>query len=125
MMSYKILVVDDFIPVRDMYVAMLERFGYTPLVAETGEQALRMIYGEQPDLILLDVDLPGPNGLEILQRLRSNARTQEMRVIMITGNHNVEHSQGISEADLLLIKPVSPTDLANFVQRLLPEVHNS
>lgn len=123
-MTQKILVVDDFEPIRNMFVDVLTRLNLDVVSAENGEDALRQIYTEKPDLVVLDVDLPRMSGLEVLSRIRSSVMTKDIRVIIVTANHVVEHTDNISEADLVLIKPVSPIDLANFVNRLLP-AHNA
>jgi len=122
-MTQKILVVDDFEPIRNMFIDVLNRLNLDVISAENGEDALRQIYTEKPDLVVLDVDLPRMSGLEVLTRIRSSVITQDIRVIIVTANHVVERTEDISEADLVLIKPVSPIDLANFVNRLLP-AHN-
>ncbi len=124
-MTQKILIVDDFEPLRNMFVDVLKRLNLDVVSAENGEDALRQIYTEKPALVVLDVDLPRMSGLEVLSRIRSSAMTKDIRVIIVTANHVVEHTEDISEADLVLIKPVSPIDLANFVNRLLPAQHGT
>jgi len=119
-MTHKILVVDDFEPIRNMFTDILERCNFDIISASNGEDALHLIYSEKPHIVILDVDLPRMSGLDVLKQIRSNTVTNEMRVIVVTANHVVEHSDNISDADLVLIKPVSPIDLANFVRRLLP-----
>jgi len=118
-MAYKVLIVDDFEPLRNLFNDVLERFNFEVITASNGEDGLRLIYTEQPDVVVLDVDLPRMSGLEVLTRIRSNTQTKDIRVIIVTANHVVEHSDNISDADLVLIKPVSPLDLANFAGRLL------
>lgn len=119
-MAQKVLVVEDFEPMQNMYVDVLTRCHMNAIRASDGEQAVRLINTEKPDVVLLDVDLPRMSGLEVLKRTRENATTKDTRIIIITGNHVVEHSDNITDADLVLIKPVNPVDIVNFVQRLLP-----
>ena len=119
-MTHKVLVVDDFEPIPNMFTDVLKRCNLDVFSACNGEDALRLIYTEKPQVVVLDVDLPRMSGLEVLKRIRGNALTSEISVIVVTANHVVEHSDNISDADLMLIKPVSPIDLANFVRRLLP-----
>ena len=57
-MEQIILVVDDYEPIQNMYVDVLERCNFETLRASNGEEALRMIYSQKPDVVLLDVDLP-------------------------------------------------------------------
>jgi DNA-binding response OmpR family regulator len=118
-MTHKVLVVDDFEPIQNLFKDVLERFNFDVITADNGEDGLRSIYTEQPDMLVLDVDLPRMSGLELLARIRSNEITKNIRVIIVTANHIIEHSDDISDADLVLIKPVSPLDLANFAGRLI------
>jgi len=119
-MTHKILVIEDFELLRKMYTDILGRFDYDILTAETGTDGFEIAQVEKPDVILLDIDLPYMSGLEILYRLRQLPELSNTRVIIVTGNHNIEGNDFANEADLILLKPVSPTDLVNFVQRLLP-----
>lgn len=118
-MAHKILVIEDFELLRKMYTDILERFDYDIISAKTGTEGLELAQSQHPDLVLLDVDLPFMSGLEILYRLRQNIETRDIRVIMITGNPHLEQNEISQQADLILQKPVSPTDVGNFVQRLL------
>jgi len=120
-MAYRVLVIEDFELLRKMYTDILGRFDYKPITAETGTQGLELAQSEKPDVILLDVDLPYMSGLEVLYRLRQDPATSHIRIIIITGNHNAQQSEIAKAADLVLLKPVSPTNLVNFVERLLPE----
>ena len=120
-MAHKILVIEDFELLRKMYCEILNRFDYDVISANTGTDGLELAQTVNPDVVLLDIDLPYMSGLEILYRLRQEPDTQHTRVIIITGNHNIEPSDIAKEADLILQKPVSPTDIVNFVQRLLPD----
>lgn len=119
-MTHKILVIEDFELLRKMYTDILGRFDYDILTAETGTDGFEIAQVEKPDVILLDIDLPYMSGLEILYRLRQLPELSNTRVIIVTGNHNIEDNDFANEADLILLKPVSPTDLVNFVQCLLP-----
>ncbi len=118
-MAHKILVIEDFELLRKMYCDMLGRFDYNIITAETGPDGLELAQTQQPNLILLDIDLPYMSGLEVLYRLRQSPETRDIRVIVITGNHNIEHSEVAKQADLVLQKPVSPSDIVDFVERLL------
>lgn len=119
-MKPSVLVVDDFEPIQNLYVDVLVRCSFKTLRAPSGEDALRIIYTERPDVVLLDIDLPRMSGLDVLQHIRQSENIKDTRVIVITGNHIVEHTDNISDADLVLIKPVSPIDIVNFVNRLMP-----
>lgn len=124
-MTPKILVVDDFKPIQNMYVDALKRFHMDTITADNGVDALQLVFDEKPDVILLDFDLPRLTGLEVLEQVRQNPETQNTCVIMITGNHIIEHSDIIANADLVLIKPVSAIDVVNLVKRFLPAIHSA
>jgi len=79
----KILVVDDEREILDMLTDHLEDEGYVVSQAVDGEQALEGVRSEPPDLVLLDITMPGVNGLEVLRRLRRDH--PKIPVVMITG----------------------------------------
>src|SRR5207244_13050332 len=67
----RILVIDDEAPIRDSLKMMLEYEGYEFLAAATGQEGLALVEREAPDLVLLDVKMPGMDGLDALERLRN------------------------------------------------------
>ena len=84
----KILVVDDDEAIQRFYTAVLETEGYDIIVAEDGEQGLRMVYHERPDLIISDLDMPKMNGYEFCKLVRI---MDEIPILMISGSgHQVE-----------------------------------
>src|SRR5262245_27022892 len=80
----RILVVDDEPAVVDMLVTCLREEGYGVVGAETSDEGLKLAILSRPELVLLDITLPGMNGIELLKRIRSINPTT--RVIMVTGN---------------------------------------
>jgi adenylate cyclase len=91
----RLLVVDDNEMNRDMLSRRLIAKGHSVTVAEDGERALRMVREDRPDLVLLDVMMPGISGLEVLQRLRETYSVSDMPVIMATA---MDASKDIVEA---------------------------
>lgn len=89
----KILLVDDDQLLTRMYQKKLENDGYIVATAENGVDALQKLIDFTPDLILLDVMMPQMNGLEALKRLKENAQTQNIPVIILT-------NLGASEEDI-------------------------
>ena len=79
-----ILVVDDEEDIRELVSLNLKREGYEIRAVETGEQALAEARGRGPALIVLDLMLPGIDGLEVCRQLRSNSRTKNIRILMLT-----------------------------------------
>lgn len=82
-MHYKILVVDDEAPVRDLLGDFLKKENCQPVTCESGEEALEMLKKETFDVVLLDIKLSGMSGLEVLKEIRKNY--VDLPVVMITG----------------------------------------
>ncbi|HET6246613.1 MAG TPA: response regulator [Tepidisphaeraceae bacterium] len=80
----RILVVDDDAPAGDLVAALLRHFGYDASTACGGDDALQRLGGTLPDLVLLDLMMPGMNGIEVLKRIRTDTRTAELPVVMLS-----------------------------------------
>jgi DNA-binding response OmpR family regulator len=83
-MTHKILVVEDEPDLLDLVVYSLRKEGFKALRAETGEKALELAREERPDLVLLDLMMPGLDGLEVCRRLRVNDATSGIPIVMVT-----------------------------------------
>ena len=105
-----ILLVDDEPAQRDIYRAILEHAGYSVLEASDGEATVRMAEAHHPDLILLDMGLPGQSGWEVAQRLKSGPSTAAIRVVGLSAHAMPEHKEAAKEAgcDGYLTKPIEP-----------------
>ncbi len=79
-----ILVVDDQPQNIELLEGFLVRQGYEIIQAESGEEALEKLSGNQVDLVLLDVKMPGMSGFEVLTKLRADKKTERIPVVMIT-----------------------------------------
>jgi DNA-binding response OmpR family regulator len=120
-----VLVVEDDIDVRSLMATLLERAGYRVLVASDGEQCLRLFYTERPDLILLDVGLPGGlNGWQILERVRE---LSDSPVIMVTASTaELERVRGLQGgADDYVSKPFGSQELLARVAAVLRRADRS
>ncbi len=117
----RILVVDDALTIRETLRHMLSQGGYQVSVAETGEQGLAMAESEQPDLIFLDIVLPDLSGFRALRRLRSKASTQELPVIMISGNSGAIEKFFLQRvgADDFIGKPFGRFEVFSAIERLI------
>ena len=80
----KILIVDDDTSITLSISFVLEKEGYTAIIAVDGEEALKKAKEELPHLIVLDIMLPKINGFEVCKRLKANVQTREIRIIMLT-----------------------------------------
>jgi len=107
----RVLVVDDDLTVRDVVRRYLERDGHTVTVAGDGETALRLAAGAEPDLVVLDLMLPGIDGLEVCRRLREHSAVP---VVMLTAlGEESDRIAGLQlGADDYVTKPFSPAELA-------------
>jgi two-component system alkaline phosphatase synthesis response regulator PhoP len=80
----QVLLVEDDAALAQMYRVKLERDGYTVQVAGDGEEALRLLSGDLPDLVFLDVRLPRMDGLTFLERIRAADRTKNLPVVIVS-----------------------------------------
>jgi putative two-component system response regulator len=109
----RVLVVDDDERVRSVLESLLAREGHLVYQAADGEQALDLVARESPDLILLDVVLPGMNGIEVCRRLRNDPETRLIPIVLITGMHEPDlRFEGLEAgADDFLLKPFDMREL--------------
>jgi CheY-like chemotaxis protein len=120
-MSPDLLVVDDDPFIRRLITTTLEDVAeFRLLEAEDGDQALELADRHRPQIVLLDVDIPGADGIRVCRALRANPRTSEATIVMLTASHNdaIEAQAGAAGADLFLTKPFSPLELLRLVDRL-------
>lgn len=108
MESLRILVVDDEAPILSYLQRKLAKQGFTVYAAEDGEEALRQAFLHLPGIVLLDVKLPKLNGIEVCKRLKSDDRTKNVHIIMLSAKaQSDEIQQGLDAgADRYLCKPV-------------------
>ena len=123
----KILVVEDEKDIADLVVHYLERAGFAARRVGDGRTALARIESELPDLVVLDLMLPGIDGLEITRRLRQNERTMLIPIIMLTAK--AEESDRVVGlelgADDYVTKPFSPNELVARVKSVFRRLDRS
>lgn len=117
----KILVVDDEEDILELVSFNLLREGYRVSCAASGEEALRLIESEVPDLIVLDLMLPGIDGLEVTRRLKGTPSTNGVRIVMLTAkSEEADIVIGLElGADDYVTKPFSPRILTSRVKAVL------
>ena len=118
-----ILVVDDESPILELVRFTLEDEQIRVLEAGDGLKALEAARTARPDLILLDVQMPSLDGLEVCRRLRADASLAGTRIVMLTAaGQDADRTRGLAAgADEYLTKPFSPLALFTLVRSLLPE----
>ena len=121
MANERILIVDDEEDVLELVQYNLERSGYHVETAISGEQALTKTKKKTPDLIILDLMLPGMDGLEVCKKLKSDVKTEGVPIIMLTAKgEEADIVTGLElGADDYVTKPFSPKVLVARVRRLL------
>ena len=117
----KVLVVDDYAPNANGMRDLLSAAGYSVRVASNGADALRLVSEEAPDLVLVDVVMPGMSGVELCRELKTCGRTRLTPVVLVTASQDRGHRLAGLEAgaDDFLGKPVDVQELRTRVRSLL------
>jgi phosphate regulon transcriptional regulator PhoB len=120
-MAAEVLVVEDEPDIRSLIVHHLERDGFRCRTASNGGEALAAVRSSAPDLVVLDVMLPGMDGLEVCRRLRADASAATVPIIMLTAKSDeVDRVVGLElGADDYVAKPFSPKELVARVRAVL------
>jgi len=120
-MKAKVLIVEDNAVNMKLLQATLEPHGYTLVTATDGEQALETATRENPDLIVMDIQLPRLSGVEVLQRLRKLPEFNRTPVIALTAFAMKGDEQRLIEAgfDLYLPKPLNTRELPRIITQML------
>ena len=129
-MSKKVLIVDDDPDVRLFNTTVVEESGYTPIEAANGEEGLKLLKQESPDLVVLDVLMPKQSGIRLYRELKTNKSLQRIPVIMLSGvaKRTFLRSQKaltefgdkpVPEPESYLEKPVEPEELAQEIKKYL------
>ncbi|HHE75366.1 MAG: hypothetical protein DRH90_15410 [Deltaproteobacteria bacterium] len=118
-----ILIVDDEPNIVIPLQFLMEQNGHNTLVAQSGEEALEIISKEKPDLVLLDIMLPGVDGFEVCEIIRLNPEWRNTRIIFLTAKgRDVDIAKGmVLGADEYITKPFSNQQIIDAVKKLLEE----
>ena len=120
-MAFKILVAEDEPSIVISLEFLLKGAGYAVTVARDGSEALKLAESLVPDLVVLDVMLPAVNGFEVCRRIRENAATRRMKILMLTARgRESEMEKGVAAgANAYMTKPFATRELVETVARLL------
>lgn len=120
-MAKKIMVVDDEPEILGILKFRMNSWGYETLTASSGKEALILAAGKKPDLILLDVMMPGMSGFDVLRELKAKESTKSIPVIMITvaaAKHEVDEGIKLGAA-YYLSKPYDAQELLNRIKSII------
>jgi len=118
-MGEKVLVVDDEIEIRDMLGIFLKEQGYEAILASNGEDAVELAEKENPVVILLDILMPGMDGIEICKRLKAKEKTRFIPVIIATALWDRYMDAVEAGADDFITKPFNLTELSHRVKSII------
>ena len=123
-MSLKILLADDSLTAQNMGKKILNEAGYEVIAVSNGAQAMKRIVADRPDLVVLDVYMPGYSGLELCERMRNSRETAATPVVLSVGKMEAFRPEEGNRvrADGLIIKPFEATELVAVVKKLTENV---
>jgi DNA-binding response OmpR family regulator len=116
-----VLIADDDADIRDLVVFKLQQAGLEVVAVGDGNAALEALTQQRPDLVLLDVMMPGLSGLDVLRHIRGDEQLRTLKVVLLTARaRDVDVDDGFtSGADDYVTKPFSPRELLHRVNTLL------
>jgi diguanylate cyclase (GGDEF)-like protein len=112
------LIIDDERDIAALFRHVLDMAGFQTEIAFHGQDAVERLSNSQPDIVLLDLNLPGVSGSEILEMIRKDNRLDHTKVIVITGHAHIAGGLSV-QPDLVLLKPVSIDQLTSLVDRII------
>jgi DNA-binding response OmpR family regulator len=118
-MEKTILIIDDDVDFQFMVGSMLRTCGYEVRTLLEGKLSAAVDIARKCDIILLDIELPGINGVDLGKELRLTAETSNIPIILVSGHNNVDEMFAESQANAFIQKPFSLTTLIAKVQELL------
>ncbi len=117
----KIMVIDDSPPMVTLIATIMKKMGNECITAYSGEEALEKLEGEKPDLILLDIMMPGMDGIETCDRIKDNPETADIPIFMVTAKTETESQMDAIyvRADGYITKPFHVENMMEKVRKAL------
>jgi CheY-like chemotaxis protein len=115
----RVLVVDDDKGIRTLFGKRLQNVGHDVLYASNGQEGLGLAEREQPDLIILDYQMPVMRGDEMMGLLRQQDWGRVIKIVFVSASASLDHLSNLHEADTVLYKPITGQELNNTVKELL------
>ena len=114
-----ILVVDDDVPILILMKSLLREFGFEPVTAASGSDAVELARGRRPSLVLLDKHMPGMNGEEVIRALRDDVGLAQLPILILSGEPVSQEELGALRADGAVLKPFDVTALVKQIREHL------
>ncbi len=115
----KVLIVEDNPDLRNIFSRIFAHHNFEVQTAQDGMEALERLADSCPDVLILDINMPRLNGLDVLSYIRQTPFFRTLKVIVVTGNSVAIDHPDAQQADLLLVKPISVNELITMAQRLI------
>ncbi len=118
----KIIIVEDDNFVAEVYSTKLLEMGYEVRVAQNGEEGLKMIREEKPDIVLLDIIMPVMGGVEMLEELKKKEEWKEIPVILLTNvgeKENIQKMRSLGAQDYLIKSHFTPAEVIEKIESIL------
>ena len=116
-MTLRVLIADDSLSMRLLLQRVLANRGHQVYEAGDGDQAVQLLHAHHPDVAILDVIMPGLDGLEVCRAVRADADFASLKIIMISANATVADAVAAG-ADSFLVKPFLPSRLLTLIDEL-------
>lgn len=114
-----ILIAEDDTLTRELLAQTLQIAGFQVVTASNGREALNEIFMKTPDLVVLDMYMPGITGFEVIEQIKVQPELNHVKIVAVTGSAMIDHHEQLKLVDILLKKPVGLETLIRHVNSLL------
>jgi two-component system chemotaxis response regulator CheY len=120
LLSKKILIVENNADLCEMLIVLLTLEGFTVKTAENGQEALRLVESDQPDLIITDINMPKLDGIGLIKRLGQDPRFESTPIVALSAYQGFKQQALEAGANEFFLKPTDIEELIEAINRLLP-----